>query len=192
MDKSTFFENIMNPIVRLPEDIQNEFWESSEVLKLKKGDYSLQQGEKEHFVRFLVKGIIRVFKIEVEKEITMDFLFSGEFVTGYTSFISDAPSPYSLQMLQEGTILKFPIRKVRELLDKSHEFERFARIAAEQAYLKRTNIESELLLNTAEERYLSLLEKNSKLVQEIPVKHIASYLGIAAQSLSRIRSRISK
>lgn len=191
MDKSTFFKNHFNPVIKLPESIEDELWDSLTIDSLKKGDYTVKQNEMEHYVRFLVDGIIRVFRIDEDKEITMDFLFSGEFVTGYSSFISRLPSPYSLQMLKTGTVFKFPSRKIHELFNKSHEFERFGRIAAEQAYLKRTFMESDILMNTAEKRYVSLLEKNPKLVQEIPVKHIASYLGIAAQSLSRIRSRIT-
>ncbi len=62
---------------------------------------------------------------------------------------------------------------------------------AETLYVHKTNREIDLLSLTAEEQYLQLLQKNPKLVNTISVKHLASYLGIQLESLSRIRQKVS-
>ena len=65
-------------------------------------------------------------------------------------------------------------------------------ISAESSYVEKQQQQIDLLLKTAEQRYLELLEKQPNLIQRTPQKHIASYLGITTQSLSRIRKKIGK
>jgi len=75
------------------------------------------------------------------------------------------------------------------LFDKYHEFERPERLMTKHFYLRRVQHEIEILSHSAEERYLNLLKRGPNLVAKIPVKHLASYLGIHKQSLSHIRSK---
>ena len=63
-------------------------------------------------------------------------------------------------------------------------------VSAEMSYVEKQQQQIDLLLKTAEQRYVDLLEKQPKLIQRTPQKHIASYLGITTQSLSRIRKKI--
>jgi hypothetical protein len=65
------------------------------------------------------------------------------------------------------------------------------RIAAEDLYLRKAERELSFLTETAEERYLHLIEKDKTLLQNVPLKYIASYIGITPQALSRIRKRIN-
>jgi CRP-like cAMP-binding protein len=189
MDSRERFESILNEVVVLPQEIKDELWDSAKVYHLKKGDYSLEQGKIERYVCFLTKGSLRAFRQDGDKEITIEFLSCGEFVTAYSSFISQLPSPFSLQMMEDGTVVKFPKRVIDKLYNDSHEFERLGRFLAESAYLKRTQHETEILMCTAEERYWLMMERSGEFVQKIPVKYVASYLGIQPQSLSRIRAK---
>jgi hypothetical protein len=69
--------------------------------------------------------------------------------------------------------------------------DRIGRFAAEQLYLQKSNREHSLLRDSAEERYLKLFSEQPLLIKHIPMKYLASYIGITPQALSRIRARIS-
>jgi signal-transduction protein with cAMP-binding, CBS, and nucleotidyltransferase domain len=189
MESREQFESVLNKVVSLPQEVKDELWTSAKVHYLKKGDYSLEQGKTERYVCFMTKGSLRAFRQDGEREITIEFLSCGEFVTAYSSFISQVASPFSLQMMEDGTIIKFPKSIIDKLYNDSHEFERLGRLLAEVAYLKRTQHETEILMCTAEERYWLMMERSGEFVQKIPVKYVASYLGIQPQSLSRIRAK---
>jgi len=79
---------------------------------------------------------------------------------------------------------------LQSLYARSHHGERIGRLMAEYQYIKRLRREMDLLSRTAEERYAGLLQRAPKLVSNISVKHLSSYLGIQPESLSRIRKQL--
>ena len=79
---------------------------------------------------------------------------------------------------------------VQEIFNSTAIGNRIGRIATEELFLKKAKRELDLLNKTAEERYLSLFTERPELIKEIPLKFIASYIGITPQALSRIRKRI--
>jgi CRP-like cAMP-binding protein len=151
------------------------------------GSFLAHAGRVSSAIYFISAGIVRVFTVHRDKEVCLDFAFPGQFSTAYASFITQTPSAVSLQAITPVNGFAFYYTDLQKLYNKSHEAERTGRLLAEYQYLRKYKRELAFLQYTAKERYLQLLAEHPEVVQQIPVKFIASYLGIEPESLSRIR-----
>lgn len=190
MKKNAIKETLLN-IADLRDDEWLFFSNSLEEKEYSKGAFLTSEGEKEHYLYFINKGIIRAYYCKSGREHCLDFCFQGEFITSFTSFITHEKSRINLEALSPVSVYRIARKKILESYDRFKNCERIGRKIAELLYIRKTNRELEFLSLSAKDRYLSLLERNPRAVGEIPVKHIASYLGIKAESLSRIRREIS-
>lgn len=155
---------------------------------------------KEHFlsegkickeIGFVNTGCFRTYYLADGKEINTHFTFENEFVTDYDSFLQSKPSRYFIQALEDAEIVTFDLPALQNAYNQSHNWERFGRIISEQSYrLTTQRVESFLFLD-GEQRYLDLLEKQPHIFDRIPLYHIASYLGLERESLSRLRKKVA-
>jgi CRP-like cAMP-binding protein len=155
--------------------------------KYRKGDFLIRQGEVENAIYFLNKGATRNYFLKDGKDFTVDFHFQNDFVTAYYSLITREPSDVFIELLEDTETVIIPLKILNEFYGKYHNGERIGRLMAEYQYVKRLRKEMDLLSHTAEERYAELMRRNPALIRDISVKHLSSYLGIAPESLSRIR-----
>lgn len=151
------------------------------------GSFLAHAGRISSAIYFISAGIVRVFTVHQDKEVSLDFAFAGQFSTAYASFITQQPSIVSLQAITPVSGFAFYYTDLQELYRKSHAAEHTGRLLAEYQYIRKYQRELAFLQYTAKERYLQLLTEHPEVVQQIPVKYIASYLGIEPESLSRIR-----
>ena len=112
-------------------------------------------------------------------------------MSAYDSFITRRPSFYQIETLTDTKLWYLTHQDVMEMRVETVSGQEIGRLIAETLFLKKFEREQELLTMTAEERYLNLLNKSPKVIQQIPLKYIVSYIGITPQALSRIRKRIS-
>lgn len=151
----------------------------------------LSQGETENHLSFISKGIVRQYVPMDDGELTFGFAFSGSFISAYDSFISRTPSKYVVETISETILWRLTYDNLQSVYETSQIGDRIGRMASEDLFLKKSNRELSLLLDTAEERYLKLFTERPEVIREIPLKYIASYIGVTPQALSRIRKRIS-
>lgn len=151
----------------------------------------LKTGETEKYLSFIEEGIVRYFVPKEENDLTFGFGFKNEFISAYDSFLTQTPSIYELETLSDTVLWSISYDDLQEVYTKSKVGNAIGRHAAEDIFLKKSKRELSLLSDTAEERYLKLFVERPHLIREIPLKHIASYIGITPQALSRIRKRIS-
>lgn len=156
-----------------------------------KAAFILKAGQVENFLYFLEEGIVRLWVERDEKETTFDFAFKGNFTSAYSSFLTRTPSVFNVQALTAVSIWRIAYEALQELYQTSTQGQLIGRLAAEQLFMHKSKRELSLLTETAEERYLHLLEQQPELIMQIPLKYLASYIGITPQALSRIRQRIS-
>ncbi len=155
---------------------------------LKKDEFLLKEGETEQYLSFIVKGTIRVFTYNKnDEDISVGFASENSFCSSYASFISGKPSRVNVQALEDCELLRMPHAELQKLYACSHTGERLGRINAEQYLCYREEREIMLLTMDAADRYRYLIEKHPDLIRLIKLGHIATYLGITPQSLSRIR-----
>ncbi|MGA9639515.1 Crp/Fnr family transcriptional regulator [Flavobacterium sp.] len=162
--------------------IKREFSKKSIVLKL---------GQKENYLSFIEKGIIRFCIPNELDDLTFGFAFSNNFVSAYDFFLNREPSSYQLETLTETILWSLTYDDLQQIYAETEVGNTIGRLTSEALFLKKTKRELSLLSTTAEQRYLSLFEEQPHLLQQIPLKYIASYIGVTPQALSRIRKRIS-
>ncbi len=159
----------------------------------KKKSTILDVGEQENYISFIENGIARFLipKEEKENDITFGFCFNNEFVSAYDSFLTRKPSLYKLQALTDISMWSISYDDLQEVYEKSFAGNVIGRLSSERLFLIKSKREQSLLNETAEQRYLKLFTERPKLIKEIPLKYVASYIGVTPQALSRIRKRIS-
>lgn len=160
-------------------------------MHLAKKSTLLEVGKVENYLSFITEGIVRFYIPDPEKDLTFGFVFEKEFVTGYDSFISRNASVYCIEALTELSIWRISYEDLQEVYKKTECGNLIGRRMAEAMFLIKSKRELSLLGKSAEERYLDLFEERPKLIEFIPLKYIASYIGISPQALSRIRKRIT-
>lgn len=160
-------------------------------VKLKKRSIVLNAGEVEKYLSFITKGIVRLYVPREEDDLTFGFLFENEFVTAYDSFLTQNPSEYQIETLAETILWRISHQDLKLVYELTDIGNTIGRRMAEKIFLVKSKRELSLLSKTAEERYLEIFSNRPELIENIPLKYIASYIGVTPQALSRIRRRIS-
>ncbi|WP_291911963.1 Crp/Fnr family transcriptional regulator [Chitinophaga sp. CB10] len=156
-----------------------------------KNDIITRQGETENYLSFVEKGIIRYYIPGDENELTFDFCFDKEFTCAYNSFLTQTPSEYALQALTATTVWQISHADLQKVYAQTTAGNYLGRYVAEKLFLSKSKRELSLLKHTAKERYLNLFREQPDILKCIPLKYVASYIGITPQGLSRIRRQIS-
>ncbi|MEM9824778.1 MAG: Crp/Fnr family transcriptional regulator, partial [Bacteroidota bacterium] len=118
------------------------------------------------------------------------FGFENELASGYDSFITQTPCSYQIQSLTKTKVWRLTFSNLAEIYKTTQVGNEIGRLITETLFVKEIKRELALLNETAEKRYLNLFVERPKLIKEIPLKYIASYVGVTPQALSRIRKRI--
>jgi len=181
----------IEPVVSLNDEELQAFCGVFEIKRLKKNDFFLKEGQVCNFVGFISSGIIIYFKTNDKgDEITTDFAFEGDWVTNNRSRLTNAPSTINIRAIEATEIFVIRQTDLNELYSRIPKTERLGRILTEQAYLKIVEQTVELQMLSAKERYEMLMKNHPGIFQKVQLYHIASYLGIAPKSLSRIRREL--
>jgi CRP-like cAMP-binding protein len=152
----------------------------------------LEIGKVSNEVFYLVKGCIRLFCQKDGEELSTYFFTENMFAGSYDSFLSRKPSKVAIETLEECEALVLTHKSLEKLYDIFPKINEFIRKAIEQRFVLLHDLFISYLLNSPEERYLTLLNDRPELLQRIPQHQIASFLGVTPVSLSRIRNRINK
>ncbi|OJJ20177.1 hypothetical protein BKI52_17035 [marine bacterium AO1-C] len=138
---------------------------------------------------FIATGGVRIVVETESKEITSWIIFENNFFSDLESLKNEQPAKGKILALDDTTILTIPAKKMYELFDQYPQWQKFGRLIIEDAFLNVVDTLMTFQAMDAESRYLNLLRK-SDAVNKIPLKQLASYLGITPTSLSRIRKNI--
>lgn len=158
----------------------------------KTGDLLLREGMISKVSYFNLQGCVRLYYSIDGEEKTTFFYTENQFITSIRSFITNAPANHYLECIEDCTLALIPYKAERELLSNFPKLETFARINLEQELANYQEMLSAYIISSPEQRYLNLLQNNPSLLQRVPLYQLASYIGVKAESLSRIRKRISK
>ncbi|GAB4051417.1 Crp/Fnr family transcriptional regulator [Spirosoma litoris] len=171
--------------------LADEFWH---VRKMPKHDYFNFQNSICRQVGFVLKGLFRVYYIDPKTELEHNLYFIPEnmFLTSLKGLLTKTACPYLIEALEDAELLVIDREDLQQLYPRSHSWERFGRILAEQYFLFNQMRSESLLTQTAEERYIDLIESQPDILNRVSLGHISSYLGIKGPSLSRIRAQVAR
>ncbi|MCH7407908.1 Crp/Fnr family transcriptional regulator [Belliella sp. DSM 111904] len=150
----------------------------------------LNAGHVENYLSFIETGMVRFYIPKMENSLTFAFVFENNFVSGYDSFLTRKVSDYQIETLSKTTLWRLTYNDLQEIYSETGIGNTIGRYASEDLFLKKSKRELSLLNETAEQRYRNLFVEQPHLLQHIPLKYIASYIGVTPQALSRIRKRI--
>lgn len=160
-------------------------------MQLKKGeDFSSLNCVAKHFY-FIQSGLVRSYRLVDGDDFTYSFYVAGDICVDFESVLKQQESESFFEALTDVKLLKFNFEEFEQLYDNHPKIERITRKMAESAYLKLLGRLREFQTETLEQRYLRLIDQNEEVFKQAPLQHIASYLGVKPQSLSRIRAKLS-
>ncbi|NVK05011.1 MAG: Crp/Fnr family transcriptional regulator [Flavobacteriia bacterium] len=157
-----------------------------------KGEMVLENGDIENHLSFIESGVVRFYFPDEENDMTFAFAVANSFASAYDSFLTRNPSSYSIQALASTALWRIDYEDLQKVYELSNVGNKIGRLAAEDLYLKKFLRELSFMNDSATERYLALLKTQPELIQMVPLKYLASYIGVTPQALSRIRRRVVK
>ncbi len=161
--------------------------------KLLKNEYFAEVNKTARKIAFLKTGVVRAFFVNQEgKEYNKQFFVGPSLIGAYTSLLNGNINLIAQQALTDCVIYSCDFASITKLYDEYQDIERFARKIAEYYFLEKEKKEIEIVLLDASQRYILFKKEFSTLEQLISQFHIASYLGISATQLSRIRKQALK
>lgn len=152
-----------------------------------KNDIIQEIGSRCKTVYLVKEGCARIFYFKDGNDITEHFAFENELIVRAESLFTGKPTSKGIQAIDQTIIFGIDAEALFKLYDEHHDIERLFRLLFEREYLNTVRRIESLQFKSAKERYEELLE-TTDYVQKIPLKYIATYLGITQVSLSRIRA----
>lgn len=177
-------------IGEIPLDPTLVFGPETEVLSVKRNGFVLAPNQIEKYLYYVIEGCVGSF-IDGEKEShCIGFHTKGNFFSEYVSFISQEKSKTYSKALKATKLAKVHRKVLYTAYKASIAHQEKGRIIAETIYSAMHERTCDLLTLNAEERYLKLINSKKEELNEVPLKIVASYLGITDVSLSRIRKKL--
>jgi CRP-like cAMP-binding protein len=191
MKEEAIIKNISKHI-SLDEEEKKYFLSILHYKKLEKGTVLLNYGEIAKSQYFVIDGCLRNYSIDEDgKEHVIAFATKDWWLSDLYSYITETPAEQAIDALvptEVFEIMKWDMEKVFEQIPK---FERFFRILFQNAMVSQMRRIRQGMSVPAEERYMEFIKQYPGIFQQIPLKHIASYLGISPEFLSKIRNKIA-
>jgi CRP-like cAMP-binding protein len=160
----------------------------SNIISIKKNKDLQPIGHTCKTIYFINKGVARIYYYKDGIDITEGFYFENNIIARVESLFTGKPSRKAIQILEDAEIVAIDANALFKLYDKFPEIERLFRKIFEAGHVDTVNRIEGIQFHTAEERYKALLNEANDVLKKVPLKYVASYLGITQVSLSRIRA----
>ena len=189
MHKTAVINAISATFFQLPPACITALYDKTRLSTVDKKTLLVKEGEYADKIYFIAKGIVRAYYLKDGRDITDWLAFENEFIGPIQSFFQGIPSPLYLETLEETTLLEIDRSTINTLSDEFHAFDRLGRIIATKTMLDLQQRIVSIQFETAQHKYESLLKQRPDIELRVPLQHIASFLGITLETLSRIRSK---
>ncbi len=183
-----FFKQHASLVFENPQIVE-DFQEIMVSQKFKKHDIIHSSGSVCSHFYVIASGLARVFYYKESKDITVHFAAEEDSFTAIDSLIQRKKSKYSIEALEDLEVFSINFNDLELLFEKKPEYEHFGRLFLQQIYIDLVERIDDLQLHSTKERYDILLTKKPYLFKRVASKHIASFLGMSAETFSRIRGK---
>ena len=183
-------QNIAKHVSLTPEE-EALFLSKTETKFVKAKSILLSSGEVSKETYFVNSGILRSFNINDNIiEHVLHFACEGWWIGDMYSYISEKPGNLFIEVIEDAEITIISKVNHQELYHQIPKLERFFRILAENSLVSHQERLMNNLSLTAEERFEKFCAKYPSLIQKVPQKHIASYIGVTPEFFSKMKSRL--
>ncbi|WP_303916416.1 Crp/Fnr family transcriptional regulator [Bacteroides mediterraneensis] len=186
------FSEILHEKYGLSASESEQLLAQMERLTYRKGEHIVREGERNSSLYLVAQGIWRGHYLRDGVDISLWFASEGDTLFSSWSYVADRPSLTSIEAMSDSTVFRISKQKMETFFASSIAFANIGRVIFERQFLDMENWMINGGAAQAKQRYLALLEQNPELLQHVPLKHIASYLMITPQSLSRIRAGLNR
>ncbi|AQS93164.1 cAMP-binding protein [Polaribacter sp. BM10] len=188
VNKEEIINRISETYSKLSFECQQKLSNNSKFLVLPKGEILVREGQYSDKTFFIFNGCARAYYLKDGKDISDWFAFDNDFISSINSFFLNIPSPHFIELLEDSIILEISKIDVEKLSDEHTDFERLSKIVVTKTMLRQQERISSMQFHSAEQKYDNILSIRPDITQRIPLTHIASYIGITLETLSRIRN----
>ena len=157
------------------------------VKNVKKKAHLIREGSVCNFIGFVSSGTLRSYVRNKEREFNNDFYFDNDFVSAYTSFLTQMPTNCNIEALTSSKIHYISYEKLNRLIAQDIAFLKFSKYISDTYFIRKCKRETSFLKQSASERLHGLSSLYPGIEQRVSQYHIASYLGVKPESLSRIK-----
>lgn len=185
-------ENVFAPYYKADMKIWKGFSGKIQVRKFSKSEIIKEYNAIEKYLNIIVKGSVGLFVWNGNRDICINLLYEDSFMTDYLSFLNQQPTVIKTEALEHTVLWSICYADLNGLYAANKTGLRIGKAIAEILYIKKQREQISLLTQNPEERYLQLITERPEIFQRTPLKVIASYLGLTAESLSRIRKRVTE
>ncbi len=177
-----------------PLDQVRYFAAASRTSLIPRGGALVQPGNTTHPLYFIHSGAVRYMLIvpATGEDITKDFSFAPTFAASFGSAVSGRPARVGIVAMTDCVVSSWPMSRLTALYDADPEWQKLGRKLAEWLYVRKEDREIAFLTQTADERHAALSQTFPDMIAKVPQRHLASYLGITPESLSRLKARLAK
>lgn len=190
MEKSQIIKRAFDPFYELPIEVWDPLAAESEIIAVGKEAVLKEVDKTEKTVSLILKGSVAIVLWREDQFICTDLLIENEFACEYLSLITQTPTPFEVRTMEKSELLQMSYKSFEQFTAQSPYGNIIWRYALQALYVDKLIQQQQLLTMTAMQRYTLMLEQQGSIVQRLPQKYIASYLGVTQQSLSRMRRDI--
>jgi CRP-like cAMP-binding protein len=177
-------------ITTLNKEEEKALEDGMDTTNFKKDTFLIKEGQTSLDTYFILEGCLRQYCLIDGEEKTTNFFTEGQWVIALTGLTQDTPSFHNLVCMEDTSLVVGNEQKAQELFKKFPRFETLARVVMEKSFVEQQQLMTSFHTDTPEQRYLKLLKSRPDLFQRVSQYHMASYIGVKPESLSRIRKRI--
>jgi CRP-like cAMP-binding protein len=188
LDINEIIESFSITHVELTKPCKDEFVQLAAIRTFAKNEIIIAEGQLARKVYIVIRGCARAYYLKDGRDITDWLAFENDLITSISSFFSDMPSDHFIEALEDVALLEIAKSDLDLLCDKHPCFERLMRKGITDTFLKLQQKTVGIQFEPAKQRYQNLVEHRPDINQRVPLTHIASFLGITLETLSRIRS----
>jgi CRP-like cAMP-binding protein len=179
----------LNAVYPLSPDLIEYLDLKLQVRQITKKQFLLKAGHISRTICFIKSGMFRCFYSQNSIEVSSWFMKEGDVIISVESFFTQKESKESIQALEDCEVYCIDYNELQYIYRNFSEFNFIARVLTEHYYTLSEQRLYSIRMLRAPERYSNLMENHSELIQRVPSKYIASYLGVTEETLSRIRSK---
>jgi CRP-like cAMP-binding protein len=154
-----------------------------------KKEYLLKEGQVCRNICFIKSGLFRCFYNRDLTEVCSWFMQEGDIIISVDSFFQQKPSFESIQALEDSLVYSMTYDQLQTIYRTFPEFNFIGRVLTEKYYALSEERLYSIRMQRSPERYQYLMLKFPHIIQRVPSKYIASYIGVTEETLSRIRSK---